>query len=64
MALIRFSRAPGIFRNPPKGTRSAFASVLTMTVLPNVIALDTATAVLQIATCVNDQAELPAVLEY
>jgi hypothetical protein len=55
MALARFSRAPGITRTPPKGSHSAFALLLTMTVLQSVIALDTATAVLQLATCVNEQ---------
>jgi hypothetical protein len=49
MALYDFSRAPGIVRTLPKEGRSAFAPVLTMTVLLGVIALDTATAVLQLS---------------
>jgi len=64
MALIQFSRAPGITRTLPKEGDSAFASVLTMTVLPEVIALHTATAVLQLATCVKNKAGSSVVQEY
>ena len=53
LALIGFSRAPGIHKSPPKGAHSRFASLLTMTVLHDVIRLDTATAVLRVATCVT-----------
>ena len=64
MALFEFSRAPDITGTPPKGGHSALAPVLTMTVLPSVIALDTATAVLQLATCVRVQAGSSMVQEY
>lgn len=64
VALVEFSRAPGITGTRPKAGSSAFASLLTMTVLQEVIALNTATAVLQLATCVNDQTGPSMVQEY
>ena len=64
VALADFSRAPGIAETPPKGGHSRFASVLTMTVLPEVIRLDTATAVLRLAACVIDKTESSVVQEY
>jgi hypothetical protein len=64
VALANFSRAPGITRTLPKEGRSRFASVLTMTVLPEVIRLETATAVLQLAACVIDKTGPSMVQEY
>ena len=64
MALANFSRAPGITGTLPKEGHSRFASVLTMTVLPGVIALEAATAALQLDTCVKTWAGTFLVLEY
>ena len=53
-----------IDRTLPKEGHSAFRSVLTMTVLPDLRALDTATAVLHLATCVSHAGNGLVVLEY
>src|SRR5581483_2987380 len=64
VALNNFSRAPGITGTRPKAGSSAFASLLTMTVLQEVIDLNTATAVLRLATCVIIQTGPSMVQEY
>ena len=49
----RFSRTPAMGEIPLRGDYSRPTHVLTITVLPTLIGLDTATAVLDVARCVN-----------